>query len=251
MIDLTNLCHYLDELLKPSLFSDYCINGLQIEGTSKINKIATAVSANLQTIEVAAATGVQALIVHHGLLWNNDISHILGSKKEKLKILLTHGINLLAYHLPLDAHETLGNNWKAARDLGWKNLTPFGYYKGIPIGVMGTIPATSRDKFQKKIEEYYMHPATYALGGKQKIHKVALISGGAYKSICEAASAGADCFITGNFDEPVWHQAFEEKINFYALGHSATERIGPKALGDHLAKHFGIKHQFLDIPNPF
>lgn len=251
MIELADLCLYLDEFLQPAAFSDYCINGLQVEGSRKISKIATAVSASLQTIEVAAATGVQALLVHHGLLWHNDVPQVIGSKREKLKLLLSHGINLLAYHLPLDAHEKIGNNWKAARDMGWKNLTPFGFYKGIPIGVMGTVPLTSRDKFQKKLEEYYQHPATYALGGKEKIQKVALVSGGAYKSISEAALAGADCFITGNFDEPVWHQAFEEKINFYALGHSATERIGPKALGEHLEKRFEIKHQFLDIPNPF
>lgn len=251
MVNLTSLCSYLEELLQSSKFPDYCVNGLQVEGNPKIKRFATAVSASLQTIELAAACGVQALIVHHGLFWNGDNPVITGSKREKLNLLLKNNISLLSYHLPLDAHQQLGNNWKAAKDLGWTKLTPFGLSKGIPIGVLGTIRPTSRGKFQDILEKYYQHPATYALGGKEKISKVALISGGAYRSLPEAALAGADCFITGNFDEPAWNQAFEEKINFFAMGHSATERIGPQALGNHLQHKFGIDHHFLDTPNPF
>lgn len=251
MVSLHTLCNYMDELLQNSTFSDYGINGLQVQGRPNIKRIATAVSASLDTIRSACESGVEALIVHHGLFWNGDNPVVAGSKREKLHLLLKHDVSLLAYHLPLDAHQQLGNNWKAAQDLGWTDLEPFGMFKGMYIGVKGQMPPTSRTKFQKHLEHYYNHPAACAFGGKETIKTAALISGGAYKSLSEAAAAGVDCFITGNFDEPAWNQAFEEKINFFALGHTATERIGPKALGEHLQQHFGLKQYFLDTANPF
>ncbi len=175
----------------------------------------------------------------------------MGRKREKLKLLLEKGISLFAYHLPLDLHQEIGNNWFAAKELGWQDLQPFGMFNGIPIGVKGRVPAISRQAFVAQLERYYDHPATCALGGKEQIGSAALISGGAYKSLPEAVQAGVDCFITGNFDEPVWSQAFEEKINFFAMGHSATERIGPRALSQRIGKDLSISAEFLDLVNPF
>jgi len=250
MLELKLLHAHLEELLRPSLFSDYCPNGLQIQGKPHVKKIATAVSASMSTIEAALDADVQALIVHHGLFWSGDTPIIAGSKREKLRLILHKDLSIFAYHLPLDAHQEVGNNWKAARDMGWTDLEPFGLYKSSYIGVRGRISAT-REGLQKQLEKYYDHAAACAFGGKEKVETVALISGGAYKSIVDAAAIGIDCFITGNFDEPAWHQAFEEKINFYALGHSATEKVGPKALAEHLQHVFNIPCAFIDIPNPF
>lgn len=251
MITRQELCSYLSNFLQTSLFNDACFNGLQVEGKENISTVVTAVSASLDVIQQAVDTKADALIVHHGLFWNRDSYEITGVKREKLALLLKHDISLLAYHLPLDAHVEVGNNWKAARDLGWQNLQPFGVYNGQPIGVRGSFDAKSRDALQKELETYYRHPAHVALGGKKLVTEAALISGGAYRSLGEAASAGIDCFITGNFDEPAWNQAFEEKTNFFALGHSATETVGPKALGEHLQEVFGLSVRFLDVPNPF
>lgn len=251
MVTLQELCVYLNELLQVPAFTDYCKNGLQVEGSQKINKIATAVSANFETIEKAVELKADALIVHHGLFWSGDSYEITGVKKKKLALLLKHDISLLGFHLPLDAHQTLGNNWKAAIDMGWTNLEPFGKFNGIPIGVKGLVKKLSKEAFKEKLEKYYGQKAHVALGGKNEIETAALISGGAYKSIDEAIADRVDCFITGNFDEPVWNKAFEDEINFFALGHTATERIGPKALGEHLREKFKIDCFFIDTNNPF
>lgn len=251
MITLKELSTYLHEYLHCGLFVDYCKNGVQVEGAKSVARIATAVSADLATFEAAQKLAVDALIVHHGLFWKNDSHVISGTKKEKLKILLGNDISLLAYHLPLDAHLAVGNNWKAAKDMGWMDLQPFGVYDGQPIGVRGRLNKMSRDQFKKQLEQYYNHPAHCALGGSEEVATAALISGGAYKSITEAAAMGIDCFVTGNFDEPAWNHAYEEKINFFALGHTATERVGVKALGEHLEEKFGLKHHFIDTENPF
>lgn len=245
------LVKYLDQYLKISEFNDYCQNGMQLEGKPEVKKVGTAVTANLATLEKAAEQGVDLLIVHHGLFWKGDPHAITGTKKKKIELLLKHGISLLTYHLPLDAHPEVGNNWVAARELGWKNLEPYGLFNGSLIGVMGAVePMATRD-FVDKLMAYYEHPAHEALGGKKEIRKAALISGGAYKELGEAAKAGMDCFVTGNFDEPAWSVAFEEGINFCALGHNATEKVGPKALGKHIQDKWSLPASFIDVPNPF
>ncbi len=251
MITLQEIYRHLDELLKIDVFNDYCPNGLQIEGSHQVSKIGTAVSATLETIEAAASSGVDCLIVHHGIFWDKEPLRIVGVKKKKIDLLLKNGISLLAYHLPLDAHEKFGNNWLAARELGWKSLKPFGLFGDVPIGVEGVVDNVGREEFQKALEAYYGHPANTALGGPETVRRAALISGGAYRSLLDAAKEQIDVFITGNFDEPAWAWAFEERINFMALGHSATEKIGPRALAGHLEEKFSLPAEFIDIFNPF
>lgn len=251
MIKLEDLRRYLDELLPLNKLVDFCPNGLQVEGKHSISQLATAVSASQATLEAAAAKGSDALIVHHGLFWNRDSYVINGVKRKKLFLLLEQEISLFGYHLPLDIHPQFGNNWKAAQDLGWTDLQPFGVMNGVPIGVKGKISPTSRKDLKHQLETYYQHPATCAWGGPEIIQTVALISGGAHKSLLDAAQEKIDAFITGSFDEPNWYQASEEGINFFALGHAATERIGPRALAQHLEQVFHIPCHFLDVENPF
>lgn len=246
-----DLVDYLNSYLKIAEIEDFCPNGLQISGKEEILKVATAVTANLQTIESAVEQKVDALIVHHGIFWNKDPYPIVGSKYEKIKLLIENGISLLAYHLPLDVHQEVGNNWKAAKDLGWKNLEASGFFNGAPIGVKGTFSPVSVNAFKESLEKYYEHPAFFAPHGKDKVQSACLISGGAYKELFSVAQEGVDCFITGNFDEPAWGISYEENIHFFALGHHATEKVGPRELAKHLQKKYNIPTLFLNIQNPF
>ncbi len=246
MITLQDLSQYLVELLSAIGLSDYCPNGLQVQGKKEIKKIALAVSASVHVIKAAIECGADTLIVHHGIFWNKDSYTIERVKYEKLSLLLKNEVSLFGYHLPLDAHKELGNNWKAAKDLGWTNLQPFS-----DIGVKGEFAETPVATFQKTLETYYSHPAATALGGKDKVKSAALVSGGAYRLLSDAAKAKVDCFITGNFDEPAWDTAHEEQINFFALGHYATERVGIMALLKNLEHKFHLSCTFIDLPNPF
>lgn len=245
-ISLQDLERLLQGLLPLPAAPDYCPNGLQVEGKPQIGKIAFAVSASLAAIESAISENADALVVHHGIFWNKDPYPIIGVKKKKMAALLTSGLSLFAYHLPLDAQRELGNNWKAAMDLGWNNLQSF-----CDIGVKGEFSQMAVEEFQKQLETYYQHPAARALGGKKNISSAALISGGAYRSLDKAAEVGVDCFITGNFDEPAWDLAHELHVNFFALGHYATERIGIMALQRHLEAQLKLSTVFIDLPNPF
>lgn len=248
LIDLTN---QLNEYLQVERFKDYCVNGLQVEGKPHVKSVACAVTASLNVIEKAKQMGADALIVHHGLFWGGEPLSIKGALKKKLALLIEGNISLLAYHLPLDAHPEIGNNAKAAKDLGFQNLKPFYFSGNEPIGVAGEFSPIEVDLFQKKLEKYYGQKAHAALGGKKEVTSCALISGGAWKQIDEALKLGVDCFVTGNFDEPAWHLAKEGGIHFFALGHAATEKVGPKSLALFLQEHFPLKTVFIDEENPF
>lgn len=251
MITLQDLSLYLQQLLTPSDFSDCCPNGLQVEGKGEVRKICFAVSANLMAIEEAVCNQADVLIVHHGIFWNKESCLIVGTKKDKLEYLLRNKTSLLAYHLPLDAHPRVGNNWKAAFDLGLEDLQPFQMLGNRSLGVKGKMSSVSVQAFKQKLEAYYRHPAHVALGGKKEVRSAAFISGGAHRYLDQAADEGVDCFITGSFDEPVWDVAHERKINFFALGHYATERVGILALMADVQKHFRISCEFIDHDNPF
>ena len=251
MITLQDLSQYLQQFLSPSDFVDYCPNGLQVEGKKEIHRIAFAVSASLATVIETVNKGADALIVHHGILWNKEPSVIIGPKKEKLLHLLKAGISLLAYHLPLDAHQRIGNNWKAALDLRLEDLVPFCLIGKTAIGVKGKMDPISVEAFQKKLEAFYGHPAHVAFGGKKEVRSAAIVSGGAHRYIDQAADENVDCYITGSFDEPIWDIAHERKINFFALGHYSTEKVGIFALMSHLQKQFRVPVEFIDLYNPF
>ncbi len=244
------LARYLDELLDVSSFNENTYNGIQVANTAPIKKVATAVSASLEAIEKAAALKAQILIVHHGLFRKNDTHPLIETRYKKVRVLIEHNIALLAYHLPLDAHQELGNNWKAAKDLGLADLKPFGVLSDIPIGVIGTIAPLSFEEFRNRVEAYYGNTAA-AVVVKNPIRSVAIISGGADKYIHDAAYAGADCFITGRFDEPVYDAAHEENISFLGLGHYATETVGVKALAQHIQETCEIPCTFIKTENPF
>lgn len=249
-IHLHELIEKLDLELFPRSFDDVCPNGIQISNTGTITKIATAVSANLETIEKAVALQVNALIVHHGIFLKNELPTIEGTKYKKIKLLIENNIALICYHLPLDAQQVFGNNWRAARDLGLEKLVPFADYKGAAIGVQGSIGPKSCQQFKEILESYYQHPA-YAAQGKKEIRTVAIVSGSGHKYLKEAALKKIDCLVTGSFDEPAWDIAHEEGIAFFALGHTATEKVGPRALADFLRNELQIESYFIDTENQF
>jgi dinuclear metal center YbgI/SA1388 family protein len=247
MITLQALCAHLDDLYQPALFKDYCPNGLQVEGSSEVKKVATAVTANLDTIKEAARLGVDCLICHHGLFWGSGSQVVVGALKEKIQTLLDNGISLAAYHLPMDAHSTCGNNFNAAHDLGFTDVKAL---EGT-VGVVARAPDLPKEAFKDKLEGYYGHPAHCAEKGPELISRVGILSGGGWRFMEDAAKEGVDAFITGSYDEPAWTMATDLGVNFYALGHSATERVGPKHLATHLKSAFSLPVDFIDVFNPF
>lgn len=251
-LSANSLANQLNELLDITSFEDVCPNGMQIANTGELTRVATAVSANLETIQKAIAWGAQALITHHGLFLNKTTVQLQGSLYKKVKLLLDNNIALLCYHLPLDAHLELGNNAIAARALGVSQLQPFGIFGKKAIGFYGTCSPITPQELQAKLETYYNHPAQVAIAeNKKTITSIGFLSGGGHKFFPEVIKLGLDAFVTGTFDEPAWDQAHEANIAFYALSHTATEEIGPKALAEYLENKHNLIATFIKTSNQF
>lgn len=147
------LTSYLNELLDIESYNDLCPNGLQVQGKREITKILCGVSACVELFELAAVKKAQAVLVHHGVIWNFEKPVYKGGYKKRLKILFDKDINLLAYHLPLDAHETYGNNACIAKLLQLEHIKPFGDYHGTSIGFKGDFNGKNPDHLFSKVKE--------------------------------------------------------------------------------------------------
>ncbi|MCH9712120.1 MAG: Nif3-like dinuclear metal center hexameric protein [Proteobacteria bacterium] len=244
MVNNIVLEKYLSEYLSASSFSDYCPNGLQIEGRPDISKIVTGVSANQDLIERAIDEQADALLVHHGFFWKNESAVITGIKKNRIKALLDNNINLFAYHLPLDAHPVVGNNIQLALRFNIQNPQPI----GDTLVWQGEVDAPLHDVAQSVMNVTSRAPLVFGAEDK-KINKIAWCSGGAQSYIEHAINIGADCFITGEVSEQIPAICQENDITFISAGHHATERYGVQTLGQHLSQEFELFHQYIDIDN--
>lgn len=249
-ISLAELENYLNGLLNTKAFEEKAYNGTQVQTNKPITKIVTAVSISKEIIQKTIDAQAQALIVHHGIFRKSDTHPLVGRVYDYIEQLIRNDIALLCYHLPLDAHEKVGNNWKAAADLGLSNCKPCIPYGNNYIGVIGQVPNIKFDDFKDTVEQYYGRSADY-VKVYETVKNVVIISGAADGFIKDVAAIGADCFITGRVDEPVWNDAHEYGISFLGLGHYATEVVGPRALAENLEQHFKIPAIFIKTDNPF
>nr|CRH07629.1 conserved protein of unknown function [Candidatus Magnetococcus massalia] len=251
MTTLHELSHYLHTALQSDSFSDYCPNGIQVRGQEQIKRIVTGVSASMALFEGAQACSAELILVHHGLFWNKDSRVVDGMLKNRLKWLLERDVTLMGYHLPLDAHPEWGNNAQILKRLGLVNSEPFGGYKGNTISYVGhySEPQTIEQVSEQFENLFGGEPLILPFGPKQ-ISRVAVCSGGASDLVHEAATVGADLYLTGEPSEPAYHVAQEMGIHFAACGHHRTEMFGVQAVGEHLAEKFGLDHTFINIPNP-
>ena len=250
------LCQWLDTTLNAQAFSDYCPNGLQVEGKPTTSHIIAGVTASQALIDEAIARGADALLVHHGWMWKGEDPRVLGTRKKRLASLLAHDISLIAYHLPLDAHPLLGNNAQLARVLG---LAPDAVCtdEGSGRARAGNLIWTGAMPGAHTLGEIAAQVGT-RLGREPLVigdpamaaRRIAWCTGAAQSMLAQAIDGGAQVFITGEVSEPTVHLAREAGVGFISAGHHATERYGVKALGEALAREFGIRVDFVDIDNP-
>ena len=248
MVARVELSAYLNALLETARFQDYGPNGLQVEGKPEVHKIVSGVTASLALIDAAIAVQADAVLVHHGLFWKGHDGCLTGWLKQRVERLLAHQINLFAFHLPLDAHPIYGNNAQFGQRLGLKADANFGNQN---LGCMGSLPQPlSLSDLSALLQSQLQRAPTLAPGDGRLLRRVAWCTGGAQGYFEGAIAAGADVYVTGEISEPQAHLAAETGVAFIACGHHASERYGAPALGQHLAEHFGITHQFIEITNP-
>ncbi|MEJ2553575.1 MAG: Nif3-like dinuclear metal center hexameric protein [Gammaproteobacteria bacterium] len=250
MVNRDELVAYVNELLQIARFRDYTPNGLQVEGRDEIRVLASAVTASYRAVEEAVAAGADTLLVHHGYFWQGEAAPLVGMKRRRLALLLENQLNLLAYHLPLDAHELYGNNVQLARVLGLPVGGCFGPEPGLTwFGELGQ--AMEGAEFAAHITRSLgREPLHIPAKDARPVRRIGWCTGAAQKFIVAAAEAGLDAYLTGEASEQNFHVAQEMNIHFFAAGHHATERYGVRALCDHLANRWQLQHQVIDIANP-
>jgi dinuclear metal center YbgI/SA1388 family protein len=247
--DRDEMTQYLAQALDINRFRDYCPNGLQVQGRGQIRLLISGVTASLALLQQALELGADAVLVHHGYFWRGEDPRVIGQKQARLKLLLVADINLLAYHLPLDAHPEWGNNAQLGARLGLVAEGRFGEDNIGWLGQAGTGLSTVGELAQRVQDVLGRTPLV--IGDLQApLGKVAWCTGGAQGYLGDAIAAGATCYLSGEISEPTVHLARESGVAYLACGHHATERYGVQALGEHLAERFSIEHLFIDIDNP-
>ena len=257
---LTKFC---DDYLSADAFKDYAPNGLQVDGGQPIQRIVSGVTACEALIDAAIADNANAIMVHHGYFWKGESAPLTGMKGQRIRKLMQHGISLIGYHLPLDAHPAIGNNAKLAESL---DMTIIGALYPAETHTVGNIAICTPQNAQSLIAQI-----TQALGriplhisadykistntehdeqNNRLIERVGICTGGAQDMIEQAALMGCDAFISGEISERTTHTARELGIDYFACGHHATERGGIEALGNIIAQQFGLPVTFVDIDNP-
>lgn len=248
MVKVTDLTHYTQQLLQVERFKDYCPNGLQVEGKMEVRKIVSGVTASMALLQAAYLAQADLILVHHGYFWRGEDPRVVGIKRNRLAFLLQHHLNLLAYHLPLDAHPELGNNAQLGQLLGIGAMSFAGETNMIAHGIL--LNSLTLQAFAHHVESCLQRPPLVIGDPQKKVQKIAWCTGAAQGYMEEAVALGVDVFISGEISEQTTHLALETGVSYISAGHHVTERYGVQALGEHLAEKFDIAHEFIDIVNP-
>ncbi|MNR89744.1 putative GTP cyclohydrolase 1 type 2 [compost metagenome] len=251
MAKLQDIIQWCDQTLKSPEFKDYAPNGLQIEGKTEVRKILAAVTASQDAIDAAIRENADLLLVHHGYFWKGEAYPITGMRGKRIKSLIQHDISLLAYHLPLDSHPSLGNNAAIADLLKLERIEALDPSERHPIGNIGYLnqPMPVED-FKKFVSEKLKFDAIHLPADKTMIEKVGFCTGGAQDFIVKAAEQGCDAYISGEVSERTFYEAKELGVHYFACGHHATERYGVQRLGQAISEQFDIEYVYFELNNP-
>ncbi len=242
------LVAYLDEELRIAEIGDYGPQGLQVEGSSEVRRIVATVDAGLPCVEAALDHGAEMLLVHHGIFWG-PARRIAGGYGQLVRRIVESGLNLYAAHLALDAHPVWGNNAEICRLLELEVTDWWGQSKGTPIAARAELPeAIGVDALVERVTRHLGAPALVQTEGPDRIRTVGVLSGGGSGHISEAARLGCDAFVTGETSQSAFYEAQHAGIHVIYAGHYASETVGVKALGRHLAERFGLGFDFVDLP---
>lgn len=252
-VHIQQVTDFCDKILNSAAVNDYCPNGLQVQGRVKVSSLVSGVTACQELIMRARDEKADVLLVHHGYFWKGEDARVVGMKYGRLKLLMDSGINLLAYHLPLDVHRELGNNAYLGTLLGI-DTSQEKVATLVPeqnLGFVGQLPQSlSGAQLKQLLEDKLGREPLHLTGHDRPISRVAWCSGAAQDFIEQAQEQGADCYISGEVSERTFHFAKENAIDYYAIGHHSSETGGVRLLGERIAQEFAINHKFIDIANP-
>lgn len=236
---------YANALLEVDRWPEYAPPGLQVVGSDEVAMIACGVSCSRALFERAADMGADMVLVHHGLFWRNEPLIVDPRLRGRLEALFRANASLVAYHLALDAHPTLGNAARLGERVGARADGPFG-----EVGRACTLEGISITELAARVEAAVGREPLVFAHGPERIERLAVSTGAAGYELIRAAHEGFDALLTGEPEEPNLATAQELGIHLLAASHHATERFGVQALAAHLAERFGVEWTYLEVDNP-
>ena len=231
-VELGIIADFIDRLLDISSQSDREGNGLALSAEETVSKIGAALNTSFESIQSAAEAGVDLLLVHH-TSWRSIDLHL---KKEKFARLEQAGISLYAAHEALDRASEFGSAGILAGSLG---LEVEG--RCAEGGVHGLMSFDSFDALVERVEDVLRVPVE-SWENNSECRNVAILPGGAGLTpfLQEAHELGCDTYITGEGSMYTKLFAREIGINLIFGSHYATEFPGIAALGERVAREFGL-----------
>jgi putative NIF3 family GTP cyclohydrolase 1 type 2 len=220
---------YANALLDVERWPEFGPPGLQVVGAEDVTLLLCGVSSSRALFEHAADVGADMVLVHHGLFWRNEPLVVDRRLRARLEALFRADASLLAYHLALDAHATLGNAAQLAARIGAIAEGPFAGF-----GLACTLDGISIAELTSRVREVLDREPLVFPFGPARIGRVAVSTGAAGYDLIRAAHEGFDALLTGEPEEP----------------NHATERFGVQALAAHLAATFEIEWRYLEVENP-
>ena len=254
MTDLAIVAEHLDQLLKTEATPDYsgALNGIQLAHRGPVRRIAASVDVSRRVIEETIRVNANLLIVHHGMFWSGA-QKIVGPVYDRMRLLLDNDVAVYSSHLPLDRHETLGNNVLLAQTLGLHPSGGFASYKGFEIGIRGECEISTSVLLERADTFARTHggDAKSSLmpnGHRTRRWGICTGAGASSETLNEAQALGLDTLIVGEGPHHTSVAAEDLGVVVIYAGHYATETLGVKAVADHLTTTFGIPSVFVAAP---
>lgn len=249
---LEETVRFLDDLLNNDEWAsvDAATNGLQVENSGDVDKVAFAVDASTQTVEMAAERDADMFVAHHGFFWGGKDA-LVGQDYDRFRRLVENDMALYASHLPLDAHNEVGNNVLLldAVDAEVEVVDTFADFGAGDVGYVGELPApVDFDDFTRSVAEAVENEPTVLDFGPDEVESVAVLTGAGGGHIAEAAATGADAYVTGEPKHRAHHDAREHELNVLFAGHYHTETFGVRALRERVDNNLDVDAAYIDLP---
>ena len=250
----------LNKLLMPWKFDDFCPNGCLVEpfpgDNHQAKKVVTGGSLRDELIDRAIKAKADVLVVHHpnGFWKSEKDKRLVGTFGRYMTKLARAGIALYGFHLPLDAHEELGNNICIALalqlgDRGEDYEEP-SWFMEQNVGVI------VNTRVNKEVLDRVFPHGWQAFGPalKDQQYIVGICSGSGTSGLHDAIGCGCTMFVTGEIRESTPIFAQENGITVISAGHHRSEVFCVRALAEYISASRdmfpGVRAQFIDIDNP-
>jgi dinuclear metal center YbgI/SA1388 family protein len=254
MIDLATIATHLDTLLDTATIPDYpgAVNGVQLANRGSITRIAASVDISRRVVEQTVQAQANLLIVHHGMFWGG-VQPIVGAAFERMRLLIAHDVAVYSSHLPLDAHQSLGNNVLLARTLGLEPAGGFARFKSVDVGVRGQSDVATAELWQRadafaRVNGGVARSTMIAPDHRTRRWGICTGAGASTETLLEAQTLQLDTLIVGEGPHHTAVSADDAGLVVIYAGHYATETLGVRALADHLTATFGIPSTFVAAP---